>query len=97
VLAIAILGIVMVKAFGFHLNRSLARLDLPSHVLSEVRANEVRLAGLPLPAGLDPMASAAIKKSVSEAFVWGFRIVMSICAILSLASAAIASLMITQR
>jgi EmrB/QacA subfamily drug resistance transporter len=97
VLAIAVLGIVMVKAFSFHLDRSLGRLDLPSHTLSEVQANEVRLAGLPLPAGLDPIASAAITKSVSEAFVWGFRIVMSICAILSLASAAVSSLMIAHK
>jgi EmrB/QacA subfamily drug resistance transporter len=97
VLAIAILGIVMVTAFSFHLNRSLARLDVPSYILPEVRANEVRLAGLQLPAGLDPIANAAIEKSVGEAFVWGFRIVMSICAILSLASAAVASLMIPEK
>jgi EmrB/QacA subfamily drug resistance transporter len=97
VLAIAVLGIVMVKAFSFHLDRSLARLDVPSYILAEVRANEIRLAGLQLPAGLDPNTNAAIKKSVNEAFVWGFRIVMSICAILSLASAVVASIMIPQK
>jgi hypothetical protein len=75
----------------------LARLDVPSDILAEVRANEIRLAGLPLPAGLDPIAKAAIKESVSEAFVYGFRLVMSICAILSLASATVASLMISQK
>jgi len=41
--------------------------------------------------------NAAIKQSVREAFVYGFRIVMSICASLSLASAAVASLMIPQK
>ena len=96
VLAIAILGIIMVKAFGFHLNRSLARLSVPSNILQELRANEIKLAGLQLPAGLDPTASAAIKESVKEAFVYGFRIVMSICASLSVASAAVAWLMIPQ-
>jgi len=94
VLAIAILGIIMVKAFSFHLNRSLARLSVPSYILRELRANEIKLAGLQPPAGLDPAANAAIKESAKEAFVYGFRIVMSICASLSVASAAVAWVMI---
>jgi hypothetical protein len=52
---------------------------------------------LQLPPGLDPTANAAIRESVNEAFVYGFRIVVSICASLSLASAAVASLMISQK
>ena len=94
VLAIAVLGIVMVKAFSFRLDRSLAGLSLSPSILHEVQASEIKLAGLQLPAGLDPAADTAIKKFVSEAFVYGFRIVMSICASLSLASAAVALLMI---
>ncbi len=46
VLAIAILGIVMVKAFSFHLNRSLARLSVASHIVQELRANEYQARGL---------------------------------------------------
>jgi EmrB/QacA subfamily drug resistance transporter len=94
VLAIAVLGIVMVKAFSFRLDRSLAGFSLPSHIRQEVQANEIKLAGLQLPPGLDPTTNAAFNRSVSEAFVYGFRIVMSICAGLSLASAAVAWLMI---
>ncbi len=94
VLAIAVLGIVMVKAFSFRLDRSLAGLSLSSDIRQQVQANEIKLAGLPLPAGLDPTASAAIKESVNEAFVYGFRIVLFICAGLSLASAVVAWLMI---
>jgi hypothetical protein len=86
----------MVKAFSFYLNRSLAGFSLPSYILQELRANEIKLAGLQLPAGLDPTANAAIKESVREAFVYGFRIVMLICSGLSLASAAVAWLMIPQ-
>jgi EmrB/QacA subfamily drug resistance transporter len=96
VLAVAVLGIVMVKAFSSHLNRGLAGLSLPAYVLQELRANEIKLAGLQVPAALDPTANAAIKESVKESFVYGFRIVMWICAILSLASAAVASLMLPQ-
>jgi hypothetical protein len=72
----------------------LAGLSLPSYIRQQVQLNEIKLAGLPLPAGLDPIANAAIKESVREAFVYGFRIVLSICAGLSLASAAVAWLMI---
>jgi len=94
VLAIAVLGIVMVEAFSFRLDRSLSGLSVPSHVRQELQANEIRLAGLPLPAGLDPAANALIKESVKGAFVFGFRIIMLICAGLSLSSAAVAWRMI---
>jgi hypothetical protein len=96
VLAIALLGIVMVGAFSFQLNRSLASLSLPSSILQELQSNEIKLAGLPLPSGLDATANSAIKESVREAFVYGFRIVMLICSGLTLAGAAVAWLMIPQ-
>src|ERR1700687_768179 len=94
VLAIASLGIVMVKVFRSALNRSLAGgLVLPD-ILQYVRSNEIKLAGLDLPSGLDSATAALIRMSISHAFVFGFRTVMLICAGLSLASAAVASLTI---
>ncbi len=51
----------MVNAFSFRFDRSLAGLSLPPNVLQERRANEIKLAGLPVPAGLDPTADAAIR------------------------------------
>ena len=94
VLAIAALGIVMLKAFGSHLNHSLAHLLLPTGILGKVQADEIKLAGMQVPAGLDPGTRAALTKSIGEAFVFGFRIVMFICAGLSVASSAVARLMI---
>ena len=94
VLAIAILGIVMVKAFAFRLNDGLTHLSLPPGVLRELHANEIKLAGLPIPAGLAPTVREAISRSIGEAFVFGFRVVMLICTGLSLASTAVAWLMI---
>src|ERR1700685_1116395 len=90
VLAIAILGIVMVKAFASQLNLSLAHLMLPPGVLGELRANETKLAGLPIPSYLNPNMKAAIGASIQEAFVFAFRVVMLICAGLSLGSGAVA-------
>ena len=94
VLAIAVLGIVMVKAFGSHLNRSLAHLSLPPGALAVLQLGEIRLAGLPVPAGLSPATTAALREMIAEAFVFGFRIIMLICAVLSVVSSAVAWLMV---
>ncbi|MGB9197640.1 MAG: hypothetical protein WCB53_12030, partial [Terriglobales bacterium] len=72
----------------------LAGLSLPSYIQQEVQASEIKLASIQPPAGLDATVDAAIKASVREAFVYGFRVILSICAGLSLASAAVAWLMI---
>jgi EmrB/QacA subfamily drug resistance transporter len=94
VLAIAVLGIAVVKAFSSSLNHSLARLEIPPSVLDAIQSNEVRLAGLQLPAGLHADTAAMISASVSQAFVLAFRMVMLICAGLSMASAVVAWLTI---
>jgi len=93
VLAIAVLGIVMLKAFSLRLNHNLGH-SLPPGILQEIQADEIKLAGLPVPVGLSPDTTAAIKESIGQAFVFGFRTIMLICASLSLASAAAAGLLI---
>jgi MFS family permease len=97
VLAVAVLGIVMVKLFSSSLNRSLTGVALPPGVLEYIRSSEIKLAGLDLPPGLDSDTAKLIHAAVSHAFVFGFRTVMLICAGLSLASAAVAALMIPTR
>jgi MFS family permease len=94
VLAIAVLGVVMVTAFGSHLDQSLAHISLPPRILQEVRGDETKLAGVQLPAGLRPTTKATLREAIGEAFVFGFRIVMLVCAGLSAASSAVAKLMI---
>jgi len=94
VLAIAVLGIVMVNVFGSRLNQSLTHLSLSPAILHEVQANEIKLAGLQVPGGLDPGTKSAVTGSIKQAFVLGFRVVILICAGLSVVSAAVAQLMI---
>lgn len=94
VLAIAVFGIVIVSAFSSHLNHSLANLILPPSILHAIQSNEIKLAGLRLPAGLSAGTAAMIRASVFQAFVFAFRLVMLICAGLSMASAVFAWLMI---
>jgi EmrB/QacA subfamily drug resistance transporter len=94
VLAIAVFGVVMVKAFGSNLDRSLAHVPLTPQIRAELQANEIKLAGLQAPASLDPGARAAVAQSVGQSFVFGLRIILWICAGLSLASSAVAWRMI---
>ncbi len=94
VLAIAVFGIVIVKTFSSHLNQSLANLTIPPSILHAIQSNEIKLAGLPLPPGLSAGIATEIRSSVSQAFDFGFRVVMLICAGLSIISAATAALTI---
>jgi predicted MFS family arabinose efflux permease len=94
VLAIAVLGIVMVKAFGSRLNASLAHFSLPPPVLQLLQASEIKLAGLQVHESLSSTTKTSIDQTIREAFVFGFRTIMSICAGMSLGSSAVAWLLI---
>jgi EmrB/QacA subfamily drug resistance transporter len=94
VLAIAVLGIVMVKTFGSRLDQSLSLLTLPPVTVQELHTNETKLAGLPIPAGLDPSTTSTIHEFVGEAFVFAFRTIMFLCTGLCLGSALVARFMI---
>jgi EmrB/QacA subfamily drug resistance transporter len=90
VLAIAILGIVMVRMFRVGLDRSLGRRALPPGIFHYLQSNAIKLAGLDLPSGINAGTAMAIRASISRAFVFGFRIEMIICAGLCVASGAVA-------
>jgi EmrB/QacA subfamily drug resistance transporter len=95
-LSIAVLGVALVNAFSFHLNRSLLNLAIPADAMHDLRANEIKLAALTVPVGLDSDAAATIRVSIERAFIFGFRFIMLICAGLSLASAVVAWKMIAK-
>jgi hypothetical protein len=90
VLAIAVIGILMVTAFSHRLNQQLSNLRIAPAVLREIQANEIRLAGLQVPGALDQGTRAAVKDSVAQAFVFGFRLVMIFCSALAAVSAGVA-------
>jgi hypothetical protein len=97
VLAIAILGIVMVRMFRSGLDRSASGRMLPPNVIQYLQSNATKLAGVDLPSGVDAHTAVAIRASISHAFVFGFRIEMLICAALSLASSVVAWLLFPGR
>jgi EmrB/QacA subfamily drug resistance transporter len=90
VLAIAVLGIVLVKAFGTRLEQSLAKLPVAQNIVQEIRSKEIELVGLEPPQGLDANATVAIRRAISGAFLGGFRLILFACAGLSVASATVA-------
>ena len=93
-LAIAILGMVMVSAFSHYLDQRLAQLPVPIEVIHSLQSNEIKLAAVAVPAGIDSTAAATLRISIDRAFVFGFRLIMLICAGLSVASSGFAWRMI---
>ena len=90
VLAIAVLGIAMVQAFAHRLEILLGYLQLDVNTLRSIQSNLVQLGGLQAPPNLDPATSSKFRADVAEAFVFGFRWIMCICAGLAVASSWIA-------
>ena len=93
-LAIAVQGLVVLAVFSSSLDRHLARLSLPSEARTMLIAQQSKLVGIAIPAGLSHAAHASIQQAISESFVTGFRVVMLIAAGLALASALSALLLI---
>ena len=97
VLAIAVIGIVMVNTFGFHLDQSLANLGLPQETVQAIRLKEIELAGLEPPRGLGASDIEIVRSAISAAFLSGFRLVLFFCAGLSTASSVVAWRLIAAR
>jgi hypothetical protein len=94
VLAIAILGVVMLKAFTIRLEHSMVNLNLPAGTAQQIQSNLAKLGALKVPANLGSKTSAALQAAIAGAFVFGFRVIMMVCATLALASAGVAWRMI---
>jgi EmrB/QacA subfamily drug resistance transporter len=93
-LAVAILGMLMVDAFSYYMNDRLTQLNIPSDALRDLQSNVARLAAVSLPQDLDPGTAAQLKTLIDRSFVFGFRLIMLVCAGLSLMSSGFAWRMI---
>ena len=90
VLAIAALGAVMVAAFGHSLRQRLNDLNLNADIVHQLGSDTTKLGSLDAPSNVDPATAAAIRSSIAQAFIFGFRLIMLLCAGLAVASAAVA-------
>jgi EmrB/QacA subfamily drug resistance transporter len=97
VVAIAVFGVVMVHAFGNQMDRSLQHANLGSEALTEMRQHYLDMGAMAVPPGLDEQQSQAVEDARSSAFIFAFREVMVICAVLAIASAAVSLRMITSK
>jgi hypothetical protein len=94
VLAIAVLGVVAVSAFSHRLQESLTSLRLAPSVTETLRSQSIQLAALQAPSGLAPQSAEGVRAGILESFVYAFRMVMLICALLAFSSAGIAKWLI---
>jgi EmrB/QacA subfamily drug resistance transporter len=94
VLAIAVLGVMMVAAFARSLQHSAAMLHLDASTVQYLESNVAKVGDLEAPPHLDPQTRVKIRTAITQAFVFGFRIIMLLCASLAIASAAVAWRMI---
>jgi hypothetical protein len=93
ILAIAVLG-VMIAGFRSSPRASISNLHLDSAVVHDLESNVTRLGAIDLPTHLDPQTARKVRDVITDAFLFGFRITMLICAVLAGASAAVAWRMI---
>ena len=90
VLAVAVLGTVMTGAFAHSLRQSLASLNLNPSIVYHLESNVAKLGSLDAPREVDSPTATAIRSAIAGAFVFGFRLIMFLCAGLALASAGVA-------
>jgi EmrB/QacA subfamily drug resistance transporter len=96
-LAIAIFGIVMSQAFSHALVQRADALTVSPSVLHQVVSQQGKLAAIEIPAQASDSEKETMKTVVGNAFVYGFRWVMLLSALLALASSLSALLMIERR
>jgi len=97
VLAIAVLGIIMVHAFGSRLEQSLASLRLPDPVVHQIKSQKSRLAALEAPAELDQAAKKALRAVVQNSFEFAFTVMLMISVALAVMSSGIAWVMVGKK
>jgi len=90
VLAVAVLGAVMAAAFAHSLRHSLNVLNLTGSVVEQLESNVAKLGDLGAPSGIDSQTTTTIRSAIAESFIFGFRLIMLLCAGLATASAAVA-------
>src|SRR6266478_962036 len=86
-IAIAVLGIIVLGVFSGALASNLGVLHLPFDVQSSIIAQQNKLVGIEIPAGLSNATHAAVHSAISASFVTSFRVVMIVASLLALAGA----------
>ena len=86
---IAVLGIVIIHAFGAYLDRGMDKAGIPAEVRAQMDGQRIKLAGAEIPAALGEKLKAGLEGIVHGSFIGGFEIVLVIAAVMSLIAAAV--------
>lgn len=86
-IAIAVFGVVMLRAFRTGLGHRLSSANLPPSVEQSLQTQSIKLAAIDIPENISPGMHQFIHRAIDESFVSGFRRVMLFGAALAMASA----------
>jgi hypothetical protein len=86
-MAIAVFGILLVRAFDARVGPALDRLDLPAGARASIDRELPKLAGADITAWIDSSARVAARRAIDESFVSAFSRVMITAAAVALAAA----------
>jgi len=90
-IAIAVLGVVLVRSFNAHIGAALDRLPLSTVARASVDRELPKLAGAEVDETLAADQRAAARRAIDDSFAQAFRLVMNVAAALALAAAAAGS------
>jgi len=96
-LAVAVFGLIMFHAFNSCLEQRLSMISITPEVRQALNAERLKLAAAEIPRGLNEETRVAIKQAINECFVFGFRRVMLVGAVLALSGSVLAWLTIRGR
>lgn len=93
-LAIAVLGAAMVSVFTSRLNTSVQNSLLSGEEKVQILSQSDKLGGIEIPDTFSEETRAAAEGIIKESFVYGFRLIMGVSALLALLGSGIAAVMI---
>jgi EmrB/QacA subfamily drug resistance transporter len=86
-IAIAVLGIMLVRSFAARSSAALDRLQLPASARTAIDRELPKLAGADIDAAIDVPQRVAARRAIDESFVGAFSVVMIAAAVVALAAA----------
>ena len=85
-IAIAVFGIIVLPIFSNRLSSQLPLLQVPLEIQQAVLAQQDKLVGIEIPAGVNASMHAAVQQAISASFIASFRVIMLIAAMLAVCS-----------